>query len=283
MGKIGAHVSAALSLDLAFDRAEEIGAECLQIFISPPRQWIKLEHTIEEIESFKTKSQITGIGPNYIHGTYLISLGTQNPEHLRKSIDWLVYAMNYAATLGIRGVVFHLGSHKGIGFENVLSQISEGLKSVFSKSESKGVLLIMENSAGAGSNIGGNLAQLGKILSRVGDKRLKICLDTQHAFASGYDLKTPEGLNDFLVELDEQIGFSNLALMHANDSKTEFNSGKDRHENIGEGFLGRAGFKNIINNKVFKDLPIILEVPGYSGNGPDVENINVMKNLRRKN
>lgn len=279
MGKIGAHVSAAISLDLAFGRAENISAECFQIFISPPRQWSKLEHSREEIELFRNKGLKSGIGPNFIHGTYLISLGTQNPEHLAKSVSWLVYALNWADKLGMMGVVFHLGSHKGAGFEKVLTQISDSLKSVLTKTKSSNTKLILENSAGAGGNIGAKFSELGKIINRVGDDRLKICLDTQHAFASGYDLKTPIGFRDFLAEFGEEVGFSNLALIHANDSKTEYKSGKDRHENIGEGFLGLDGFKNVIKNEAFKSVPFILEVPGFSGNGPDSENIEALRKL----
>src|SRR5689334_19897037 len=116
MPKVGAHVSAAVSLDLAFDKALEIGAECFQIFISPPRQWAMTSHSAEEIQAFKEKALKTGIGPNFIHGTYLINLGTSDPEHLKKSVEWLVYGLNSASDLGMRGVIFHIGSHKGLGF-----------------------------------------------------------------------------------------------------------------------------------------------------------------------
>ncbi len=148
---------------------------------------------------------------------------------------------------------------------------------------SKSSSLILETSAGAGGNIGGKFSELGKILKAVGNKRVKIGLDTQHVFAAGYDIKTPMGLRTTLDEFEEEIGLTNLAIIHANDSKVELGSGKDRHENIGEGFIRKEGFANLINNKYLQEVPFILEVPGFSGNGPDTDNVQILKSLRLLN
>lgn len=309
MAIIGAHVSAAVSLERSFDKALEIGADCTQIFISPPQQWFQTKHNDAEIERYKIQSRESGIKHNYIHATYLINLGTKNPEHLQKSIDWLIYSLHMAYKMGVTGVIFHTGSHKGEGFETVLTQVVENIKTVLDKSpihtSLRGVsttkqstsnkiampaswrarndgnlpYLILENTAGAGGTIGRSFSELGEILKQVQDDRLRICLDTQHAFAAGYDLKTMLGLKDMLTEFDEEIGLEKLAVIHCNDSKTAHKSLRDRHENIGEGLIGKEAFKNMLNHPKLKSLPFILEVPGFSGNGPDEQNLKLLKSL----
>lgn len=278
MPKIGAHVSAAVSLDLSLDRAKEIGAEVTQIFISPPQQWAQTNHPEDEIEQYVKKSRELGLTENFIHGTYLMNLATQDPQHLQKSKDWLIYSLNMAEKLNIKGVIFHPGSHKGNGFEGALDQMVESIKEILEKSPEK-PFLILENCAGSGGVIG-NFSELGQIIKRVGDKRVKVCLDTQHAFAYGYNLSHGEGLERLIEDFDEEIGLENLAVIHANDSKMECGTLRDRHENIGEGFIGRAGFENIINHPKLSEVPFILEVPGFSGNGPDKENVELLKSLK---
>ncbi len=281
MPKVGAHVSSAISLELSFERARKIGADCFQIFISPPQQWLQTEHSEEEINKFLELQQASGIGPNFIHGTYLVNLGTQKEEHLQKSIDWLVFGMNMANKLNMKGVIFHIGSHKGNGFDTVLKQISDSLKQILSKSPKhpNSSKLILETSAGGGGTIGRDFKELGQILQEVNDPRLKICLDIQHVFAAGYDVREPLTLKDVLEEFEEQIGLNNLAVIHANDSKTEYKSLKDRHENIGEGLIGSDGFSALVNHPSLKDIPFILEVPGLAGTGPDKENVSLLKSL----
>ncbi len=305
MPKVGAHVSAAGSLELSFERAQKIEAECMQIFISPPQQWVFTKHSDEEIAAFRKAQEETKVGPNFIHGTYLINLAAETPEHLNKSIEWLTYALNLADKLGIKGVIFHTGSHKGVGVDKVAKQVAEAIKKVLAssplrsnnkqslppydgssssseQSESRSndlPYLILENAANPNS-IGYQFSDLGKILKLVGDERLKVCLDTQHCFGSGYGIETVLGLKDMLKEFDEEIGLSNLAAIHANDSKVEFKSNKDRHENIGEGFIGKEGFTNIINNPQLKEVPFLLEVPGFTDSGPDLENVKMLKSLR---
>lgn len=297
MPKVGAHVSAAISLEKSFEKALEIGADCTQIFISPPQQWFQTKHNQEEIERYIKKAKETGIGPNFIHGTYLVNLGTDRLEHLQKSIDWLIYALNLAAKLGIEGVIFHPGSHKGTGFDQILPQLTASLKTVLDSQEKRKQeidhdghpvpLLILEASAGQGDSIGRNFTELGQILKQtypknnrgVKNNRLKICLDTQHIFAAGYDLRYKLTIDKTLEEFDQEIGLENLAAIHANDSKTDYRSAKDRHENIGTGLIGEEGFRSLINHPKLQNVPFILEVPGFSNNGPDTENILKLKSL----
>ena len=278
MPKIGGHVSASGGLVNAFANAQNIGADCFQFFLGPPQMWVQSKQTEEGIAAFNAKALETGLGPNFIHGTYLVNLGTQGEEHLRKSIDWLIYGLSMASNLGVRGLIFHLGSHKGLGFEKVLTQVCSALGEVLEKS-TPGAYLLLENSAGAGGNIGSSFADLGAILKEVNNERLKICIDTQHAFAAGYDWRTEQGLEDMLIEFDLQVGLDNLYAFHCNDSKTELKSGRDRHENIGEGFIGKDAFAYAINHPKLQEVPFILEVPGIEGNGPDKQNIDILRSM----
>lgn len=304
MPKIGAHVSSAISLEYAFDKAQKIGAECFQIFVSPPQQWAFSKHDDAEIERFRNKASETQIGPNFIHGTYLVNLGTDKPEHLQKSIDWLNYGMGMATRLGIDGVIFHTGSHKGRGMDEVMDQLVSAVKAVLEKSDTlysdearivngsrqaapttdTGIdthkpYLILETSAGAGGSIGRDFAELGQILKRVQDDRLKVCIDLAHTFAAGYDWRV--NTEQILEEFDREVGLQNLAAIHANDSKMDINTNKDRHANIGEGFLGREAFGILLNHPKLKDIPFLLEVPGFADDGPDAENIQLLKELRK--
>lgn len=280
MPKVGGHVSTAGSLALSFERAQKIEAECCQIFVSPPQQWLQTAHPDSEIEKYNERAKESGLGPNFIHATYLVNLGTQSPEHLQKSVDWLIYSLNLASKLGIQGTILHLGSHKGLGFEVIKPQVIEAIKKVLANTP-KDVQLIMENSAGGGGSIGGKFEELASLLKGVSDPRLKICLDTQHAFAAGYDLKN--NIEAVIEEFNKTAGLENLVVIHANDSKTEFGSFKDRHENIGEGLIGDEGYKKIVRHPKLSHLPFILEVPGFSETGPDLENIKKLKSYRVKN
>lgn len=277
--KIGAHVSAAGGLDLAFGRAAEIGAECFQIFLAAPQRWMDPEIKPEVIEKFKKNFTETGIGPNFVHGSYLINLGAESKEHLDKSINWLRYGMNSCGKLGIQGVVFHLGSHRGVGFEGVKKQVTEAIKTIVSKAP-EDVQLILETSAGAGGNIGGTFEELAELIRGADDSRVKVCLDTAHVFASGMDLRKSDDVEQTMKKFDEVIGLKKLVVIHANDSKAEFDTKKDRHENIGKGFIGIDGFGNILASKYTQDIPLILEVPGFADTGPDKASVDILKSIR---
>ncbi len=280
MPKIGAHVSTAGGLTKAFENAANIGAEAIQIFISPPRMWLQKKYSPEDAAQFQQMMKETNIKPVFIHGTYLINLAAQSEEHLQKSKSWLIYALNTASSIGATGVIFHLGSHKGNGFESVLSQIAQSIKEILNESDANSYL-ILENAAGQGGAVGSNFEQLGQIIKLVDNDRLKVCLDTCHTFASNYDLKSTEGLKTTLSTFDQQIGLKRLIALHANDSKFEIGSKKDRHANIGEGFIDKDGFTNMLQNHNLKDIPFILEVPGFEELGPDAKNVSILKGLRK--
>lgn len=277
MPLIGAHVSASGSLDLSLDRAHDIGAQATQIFITPPQQWATKEYPEQQIINYKTKSQELKIAPNFIHAVYLINLATSTPENLTKGIDWLIYSQNMAQKLGISGTIFHIGSYKDREQETALDQVADSISKVLKAVP--GIDLILENSAGAGNNIGKSFEQIGQIFQKINDPHLKVCLDTQHAFASGYDLRTKDAVTETISKFDSIVGLDKLVAIHANDSKVELGSNKDRHENIGAGFIGKDGFSALINHPALKNIPFILEVPGFEGGGPDKKNIELLKSL----
>ncbi len=282
MVKIGAHVSAAGSLSKSLENAQRIGAEATQIFISPPQSWLKANHTDEEVEKYLLNLKNSGIYPNFIHGAYLINLATQNPLNLEKAISWLTYSLKEAERFKLEGTIFHLGSAGKISFENSLDQVVRSLNQVINEAntpDNEPPYLILENCAGAGNLIGDTIEELAQIVDRTGNKKIKICLDTQHLFASGYDITQKKILDQLLTQFEDQIGFDNLAAVHLNDSKTEMGSKKDRHENIGEGKIGKEAFSYLLNHPMLSDKPFILEVPGFDNTGPDEKNINLIKSL----
>ena len=279
--KIGAHVSTAGGISNAVGRAKEIGCEAIQIFGSSPQTWAFKPAPGEQIESFKQGLAEAGIGPVFLHAIYLINLVIPNEDSLKKGIDLLIKYTNLAADIGAAGVIFHPGSHGGRGYEAVLPQTVDAIKTVLDASPD-GPCLAVENMAGMGQHIGAKFDELGGILKAVDSPRLKICLDTQRAFAAGYDLTNPQGIKAMLDELDAGPGSANVAAVHANDSKRVCGSGVDRHDNIGDGFIGEEGFAAIMGDPAFAEVPFFLEVPGFEGKGPDQRNIDILKKIREQ-
>ena len=276
--RLGAHVSTSGGLDKVSERAMDIGAEVVQIFATSPRAWKFRELPESQIEAFRENAASTGLKQTFIHASYLINVGG-DPSLLQKSVDSLTLHMEAAGKIGAEGVIFHGGSHKGIGFDGVIDQASRALRTVLEKSP-QGVNLIIENSAGMGSHIGSSFVEIARLMDSIGDSRVKVCLDTEHTFAAGYNLAETNSIDEVMEEFDKEIGLANLVVVHANDAKVEFGSGVDRHENIGDGYIGLDGFKVIMGHNAFKEVPFILEVPGFDGNGPDQINMDRLKAIR---
>ena len=275
--EIGAHVSAAGGLYKSIQRAESIGATAIQIFASSPRCWrFKpfLEEDVDKFFSFRRESNVSTV---VCHGIYLVNLGGKE-ELLEKSIQSLTDHLTAAHQIGAKGVVFHSGSHKGVGFEQIFSQATKAIKTVL-ESTPVDTELIIENCAGMGAQIGASFEEIGAMISEVSDERLKCCIDLQHAFAAGYDIGNSDSIDQVIEDFDSRIGLERLSVIHANDSKVPFASGVDRHENIGEGHIGIEGFKTIVNHPSLKNVPFILEVPGFDGKGPDKRNIDILNGL----
>jgi deoxyribonuclease-4 len=279
--KVGAHVKASGGVDKAIGRAEDIGAETIQIFSGAPQAWRRKEYRPEEVEAYKAGAAEKGIGPAFVHGVYLVNLATDKEENLAKSLDALVHDMNVCHLLGVKGVIFHIGSHRGAGYEQVFGQVVESVRKIV-EATPEDTWLILENSAGMGGAIGSKFEELGRIIREVGNPRVKVCLDTQHTFAAGYDLKTNDGLVAAMSEFEAEVGLDRLVAVHANDSKCPLAGGVDRHENIGEGHIGLDGFQNIMSHPAFRDVPFLLETPGFDNQGPDQRNVEILKRLREK-
>lgn len=281
--KIGAHVSTAGGLATAFARAEAIGAECIQIFESAPQQWGTARLDDAQVAEFRERMAASGIAPVFIHGKYLMNLASADAKIFKTSTSTLRSSLNIAARIGARGVIFHTGSHKGLGLEAVFEQICDAARSVLAETP-EDAWMIFENSAGQGGTIGSKFADLGQILKRIDNPRAKVCIDTCHAFAAGYDLSNAAGVAATAAELEREVGLQNVAAVHCNDSKTPLGAGRDLHDNIGDGHIGRPGFEAIVAHPAFADVPFLLEVPGYgidgAGKGPDKPNVDRMKEIR---
>jgi deoxyribonuclease-4 len=189
--------------------------------------------------------------------------------------------MAVGAEIGATGVVFHAGSHKGRGFDAVIGPAAAALSEVLEASP-PGPFLLVENSAGMGAHLGASFEELGEMISRVGSDRLKVCLDTEHCFAAGYDIASPDAIDAAMDEFDRHIGLDRLVVVHANDAKVELGSGVDRHDNIGDGHIGIEGFEVIMAHDAFRDVPFILEVPGPDKKGPDKDNVDRLKSIRSR-
>jgi deoxyribonuclease-4 len=279
--RIGAHVSTAGGLEKGIERAQEMGAETIQIFGAPPQSWRRKVYPSEAAEAFRRRVAAADIWPIFIHGVYLVNLATSNPENLNKSQDALIADMVLSSAVGAKGVIFHIGSHRGAGFGNVFGQIVDSLRRVLAETP-EDAWLILENSAGMGDSVGRKLGELAAIMDEAASPRLKVCFDTQHAFSAGYDVATADGLAATVDEFEREVGLAHLVAIHANDSKCPLGGGVDRHENIGEGHIGRAGFEVIVAHPAFSDLPFLLEVPGFpkegkKPEGPDKENVDRLK------
>lgn len=276
--QIGAHVSSSGGLPNAVDRAVAIGAEAVQIFASAPQQWAFRMPSDKLIDDYRERFAAAGLGSTWLHGVYLTNLGTEDSEKLDKGVQSLIDYMTVGSRIGASGVIFHTGSHKGAGLEMVALRVVESLKRVLASSPAD-MFLCLENSAGAGNSIGKNFSELGALIQAVDDPRLRVCLDTCHLFAAGYDVTTREALDRLFEEFDRECGAERLVVFHANDSKKGIGSKLDRHENIGEGCIGLDGFRAILTHPRTQDLPFLLEVPGYDDNGPDTRNVATMKAL----
>ncbi|HUX20278.1 MAG TPA: deoxyribonuclease IV [Spirochaetia bacterium] len=266
MKYVGAHVSTTGGVENAPINAKAIGARAFALFTRNQRQWASKPLNEESIRLFKENLAASGIRPEHVlpHDSYLINIGGPDKEIRKKSLDALYDETFRASQLEIRYLNFHPGSHlKQMSEEECLILIAEGMNEVLSKT--KGVALLIEGTAGQGSNVGYRFEHLASIIAQVEDKkRVGVCLDTCHTFAAGYDLRSPEAYAKTMEEFGKVVGFKYLKGMHLNDSKYDFGTKKDRHDGIGKGFLGLDAFRNVMNDPRLNDIPMILET-----NDPD--------------
>lgn len=269
---IGAHVSTAGGLSKCFENAEAIGAKAAQIFGSSPQQWLTRFPSETQLKDFALVKEKYRV-PVYLHAGYLVNLAGPNPVNREKSVKSLAEHYQIAQSLGAEGLIFHLGSHGEDSHENGIKNLAAGIREVLKKVPGDARLLL-ENSAGGGNKLGKSIEELTEIFTAVGSKRARFCFDTAHAFEAGmikYDSK--ESVKDFFNLWEKKIGVENIEVLHANDSKTDFDSHNDRHENIGKGMIGQKGFANLASEKRLREKVWLLEVPGLDDQGPDRENI----------
>ena len=266
MKYIGAHVSAQGGVENAPINANVIGARAFALFTKNQRQWFSNRLSQKNIKEFKENCEKFNFKPFQIlpHDSYLINLGHPEKEPLEKSRTSFIDEMQRCEALGLDRLNFHPGSHlNAISIDECLKRIAESINIALDKT--KGVIAVIENTAGQGTNLGHTFEQLSVIIEHVEDKsRVGVCIDTCHAFTSGYDISTAKGFKETFEKFDDIIGFKYLKGMHLNDSKKQFGSRVDRHDNIGLGELGEEVFAQIMNDERFDEMPLILETPDES-------------------
>jgi deoxyribonuclease IV len=279
---LGAHVSAAGGLDKAIARGEELGSEAIQTFASSPRS---MKYTYPEkdvLDRYRRALEKSSVTFHVFHGVYLINLAHADQDYVEVCADSLKFYQRLAEDIGGFGTVFHVGSHKGAGLPAVLDQLAEGIAHVLEESPPR--WLLIENTAGQAGTIGQSVEELGIIFEAVAKRtqqtdQLGICIDTQHAFASGYDLRKSAELERMITEVERFIGLERLKMIHLNDSLTDWGSYRDRHANIGEGLIGEEALAQVVCHSKFKSLPFILEVPGEKKSGPRKADIDLVKDM----
>ncbi len=282
----GAHVSTAGGLYKAPERVSKIGGNCLQIFSTSPRGWKPAEVSEEQAEKFLRSRAELGVDPVYFHAAYLINLAGA-PETQDKSVRSLVAELKTARQLEVKGSIIHLGSflkdakgreadrHKrefGEEYDTLLNNIRTILHETPPET-----LFIIENMGMR--KVGLTLEEIAFLVKELNDDRVRVCLDTCHLHAAGYDLAGSDKVKKFLDRFDQLIGLDRLEVWHLNDSRDEFGSLRDRHENLGEGQIPEAVFTSLLNSDLINDRPFLLETPGFDGGGPDQVNMDILKSL----
>ena len=295
--RFGAHVSSSGGISKAVERGRAIGCESLQVFTHNPRTWRPINHTGDEIAAFRAAVEAAGMGPVVSHGLYLINLGAPDKDVptgppgkpatamrniYRSSVESLRQHLTVGERLGLAGVVLHVGSFKGSAEDEAIERIGAGIAEAFSSCAGS-CCVYLENTAGAGDTIGRTFEQLRRVADAVGKPdRLAFCLDSQHLFASGYPVHEPGGMDRVLEEFDQVVGIDKLRCLHLNDSMVGFGSNRDRHANLGEGEIGEDGLRALLGSPALQGLPVILEVPGAEGKGPDQENMDRARRYHRE-
>ena len=279
--EIGAHVSSSGGIHTAIDRAIAIGADSVQVFTQSPRTWRPTNHDPATFERFRERRAEEGIGGVVCHALYLCNLAAPDGAVYEKSVAAIRNTMEVACGIGADGVVFHVGSHLGSGFEVGLERVLPAMEHVLELCSDE-TWLLMENSAGAGGTIGRSIEELATIWERLDrHPRLGVCLDSCHLFVSGIDVRDPAALDACLDELDSAVGLDRLRALHVNDSAAPFASNRDRHANILEGELGEK-LGVFLANPRLQGLPAILEVAGPDNHGPDANEIRKAKELHAR-
>jgi len=273
---IGAHVRAGKGLVPALQHGADIGADSVQIFTQSPRMWKASQYSDEVLAAYReAQDEHPSVVSTFCHATYLINLASPDPELAVKSLTCLTANLSTADGMGAEGLVLHIGSHRGSGFETALPAVAEALVRALDEVDAdiEGCPILLENAAGAGDTVGRSFEELAQVIDAAsGDERLGVCLDTQHLWASGIPFGTVDEADALVVLIDGTVGMDRLRCMHLNDSKVDFGANRDRHENIGDGTIGADALAALLGHPALQGLPAILEVPG-EGDGPRTEDV----------
>jgi deoxyribonuclease-4 len=284
--KFGAHMSISGGLHLALERGHSIGCESIQIFTRNQTRWTSKQRTPEELEQYRWTLSETGIAPVVAHAIYLINLASPDQDLWTKSEAAFEEELARCHEAGIPYLVMHPGSHRDTGLEEGIARIAEGINRAYAlhpefvPSDQGGVMCLLENTAGQGATIGRSFVELAQIAERIDNpSAIGFCFDTAHGLAPGYELRTVEGYEATWAQFDELLGIEKLYCFHLNDSKFDLRQGRDRHQHIGEGFVGLEAFRMLVNDPRFVDLPMLLETPKGADLHEDVENLRKLKEL----
>lgn len=279
--RIGVHVSIAGHIYESISRAQCLGCNTMQIFSRDPRQWRKLRLSPEDFGEFKRRRKKSNISPVFVHIPYLVNLASPYSILYKASIKAYIEDMKEAENLGAEYIVTHMGSHKKSGEKRGLRRITSALNKILDKTKKSKVSILLENTAGSGSWLGYKFQHQRKIIDGIEQKnRIGICFDTCHAYVAGYDIATSGGYKDTIDQLDKIVGINRLKLIHLNDTKNKLSSRHDRHEHIGRGKIGLAGFRRIFKDARLRNVPFILETPKDTDD-EDRMNLSVVKKLAR--
>ncbi|HEX2703818.1 MAG TPA: deoxyribonuclease IV [Solirubrobacteraceae bacterium] len=276
---IGAHVSPAGGLWRAVERGSDLGAQAIQIFNQSPRMWRPTAYTADDYERFREAMAASAIGAVMIHAVYLVNCASDDSAIREKSLASLTHSLRVGDAIGAHCVVVHPGSAKTGDVGEAIRRAGALFKAALAETER--CPLHLENTAGAGGTLGRSFAELGELLDAGGaGKRLGVCLDSCHLFASGYEIRTPDALANVIDDCEAAIGKGRIGSLHLNDSKTPLGSNRDRHANIGDGELGLDGARAFVNEPRFTSLPCVLETPGPDRSGPSAAEVALVIGLR---
>jgi deoxyribonuclease IV len=277
---LGAHMSIAGHVGEALKRGKSIGCECIQIFTKSSRQWAAKPLSAGDIATFKRNQAQTGIKSVIAHDSYLLNLGAPDQALRKKSVAGFIDEINRCEALGIPFLIAHPGAHVGSGEKQGIKTIAKSINEAHTACQGYSTKVALEITAGQGTVLGSSFTQMGRIFDAVkANERLRLCFDTEHAFAAGYDLRTDEGYDRTFAELDERVGLKRLVAFHLNDSLKPFNSHVDRHEHIGRGQLGLAAFRRLLNDRRFAGVPMCLETEKSEDLHEDIENLATLRAL----
>jgi deoxyribonuclease-4 len=274
----GAHCSGGIKK--ALDNAVGMNADAVQLFVQSPRTWRFPNHDPKDLERFRERREEAGL-PALVHSLYLVNLAAPDDAIYQKSVETMRSTVDAACAIDADAVVFHVGSHLGAGFEVGVERAVPALRQVLERCSER-TWLLMENSAGAGGTIGRSVDELAVLFDALGrHERLGICLDSCHLYVSGVDVTDEATYNALLQDVDERIGLDRLRALHANDAKAPLGSNRDRHDNIGDGLMAEGLGVFLAHPKV-QHLPVVLEVPGADGHGPNAEEIQKLRDLQAR-